>query len=67
MKIRAYWRKWQNEGLQSHFRVIRYMRHVAQVMEKRNVYTVVAVKPGGKGLVTRSWYRWEDTTKLYLK
>lgn len=24
MKVRAYWRKWQNEWLQSHFRVIRY-------------------------------------------
>jgi hypothetical protein len=43
------------------------MRQVAQVIQERNAYMVLVVEPGGKGLVRRSWCRWEDATKLYLK
>jgi hypothetical protein len=40
---------------------------MAQVTEKRNACMVLVVEPGGKGLVRKVWWRWEDTTKMYFK
>jgi hypothetical protein len=38
--------------------------HVARMREKRNVYTILAGKPGGKRPIGRPRRRWVDNIKM---
>jgi hypothetical protein len=46
---------------------IRWAGHVTCIWEKRNAYTVLVRKPGGKRLLGRPRCRWEDNIKMDLR
>jgi hypothetical protein len=47
-------------------RRMRYVRHVARMVEKRNAYRLLIGKPEGKKPLTRPRHRWVDSIKTDL-
>jgi len=48
-------------------RRMRWMGHVAQMGEMRNVYSILVGKPEGKKPLRRPTHRWEDNVRLDLR
>jgi hypothetical protein len=46
---------------------MRWMGHVAQMGEMRNVYSILVGKPEGKKPLRRPTHRWEDNVRLDLR
>jgi hypothetical protein len=46
---------------------IRWVRHVANIEEKRSVYRVLVGKPEGKGPLGRAKRRWKDDFKMDIQ
>jgi len=46
---------------------MRWVEHVAQIGQRRGVYTVFVGKPEGKRPLGRPRHRWEDNIKMYLQ
>ena len=72
------WRKLHNEKLNDLYtspsivrviksRIMRWTVHVARMMERRGVYSVLLGKLEGKGPLERSRRRWEYNIKIYLQ
>jgi hypothetical protein len=71
------WRKLHNEELHNFYslpsiiriiksRRMRWVGHVAQIGEKKNVYRLLVGKPEGKRPLGRPRRRWIDNIKIYL-
>ena len=59
--------KWINDvGRMIKSRRMRWVRHVARMGERRDVYRVLVGKPGGKRPLGRPRRGWEDNIKMAL-
>ena len=78
VEARGKWRKLHNEELNDLYflpnivRVIKSRRmkwvgHVARMMEERGVYRILVGKPEGKRPLGRTGRRWEDNIKMDLQ
>jgi hypothetical protein len=76
-EVRAEWRKLHNEELNGlcsspnigrviKSRRMRWVGHVAGMVERRDVYRVLVGKPEGKRLLGRPSCGWEDNIKIDL-
>jgi hypothetical protein len=48
-------------------RRMRWAENVARMVEKRNIYRILAEKPEGKRLLRRQRRWWVDNIKMYLR
>jgi hypothetical protein len=48
-------------------RRMKWVRHVARMKEKRNVYRILVGKPEGKRPLGRPRRRWLDNIKIHLR
>jgi hypothetical protein len=46
---------------------MKWARHVARMVQKRNAYRILAGKSEGKSPLRRPRSRWVDNIKMYLK
>ena len=46
---------------------MRWTGHVARVGDRRGAYTVLVGRPGGRRLLKRPRFRWEDNIKMELQ
>jgi hypothetical protein len=74
-EVKGGWRKLHNEELHDLYlspsiiriiksRRMRWVRHVAQMGEKRNVYRLLVGKPEGKRSLGRPRHRWVEDIKM---
>jgi hypothetical protein len=74
-KVTGEWRKLHNEKLHDLYpspnilrviksRRMRWARHVARMLEERDVYRVLVRKPEGKRQLGRPRHRWEDNIRM---
>jgi hypothetical protein len=72
------WRKLHNYGLHGLYsspnivrviksRMMRWVGHVARVVEGRGVYRVLVGRPSGKRPLGRLTHRWEDNIKMDIR
>jgi len=48
-------------------RRMRWVEHIAHMVENRGVYRILVGKPQGKKSLGRPRHRWEDNIKMYLQ
>jgi hypothetical protein len=70
-EVKGEWRKLHSEELRDLCRIIKSRRmrwagHVAQMVEKRNAYSLLVGKPKGKGPLGRPRRRWVDNIRMDL-
>ncbi|KAJ4438916.1 hypothetical protein ANN_14870 [Periplaneta americana] len=77
-EVTGEWRKLHNAGQHALYsspdiirniksRRLKWIGHVARILESRNAYRVLVGRPEGKRLLGRPRRRWEDNIKLDLR